>query len=93
MFKFMKIEGPKNYPFVEPVKKIGALDNEPKRRGQAGQQPETLDRVEISREAQLRIELGQIRELMRGKIDEPKAYAVLEKQYREVKQALEELEL
>lgn len=88
----MKIER-NNYPYVEPVKKIEPTDNEPKRRGQAGESSEVQDRVEISREAQLRIELAQIQELMREKIDDAKAYAVLEAQYREVKQSLEELEL
>jgi len=85
----MKIER-KDYPYVEPVKKIDRTDNAPERRGQASV-PE--DRVEISEEAKLRIELSQIQALMKEKINDPKTYAILEAQYREVKQSLEELEL
>jgi len=88
----MKIER-KDYPYVERASKIDRTDNAPKRRGQAGESADTADRVDISREAQLKIELGQIQALMKEKIDDPKAYAVLEAQYREVKQSLEELEM
>jgi len=88
----MKIES-KNYPYVEPVDKIDRADNAPKRRGQAGGSPETQDRVEISREAQLRIELAEIERLMKEKVNDLKAYRVLEEQYRQVKQELEELEM
>lgn len=85
----MKIER-KDYPFVEPVNKADRTDNAPERRKPAsGPQ----DRVEISREAKLRIELAQIQALMKEKINNPKAYALLEAQYREVKQLLQELEL
>ncbi len=85
----MKIER-KDYPYVEPVKEVGRTDNAPEKREQT---PMPEDKAEISREARLRIELGQIQALMKEKVNDPKAYAVLEAQYREVKQALEELEM
>ena len=85
----MKIER-KDYPYVQPIEKNPGTDNELSRR-QPGQQP--LDRVEISREAKLRLELHEIEARMKEKITEPKAYAVLEEQYRQVKQELAELEM
>ena len=86
----MKIERAKNYPFVDPVKKVEGAGNSPERHAH-GQVPE--DRVEISKEAKLRIELAEIEARMKEKVNEPKAYAVLEGQYRQVKQELEELEM
>ncbi len=86
----MKIERAKNYPFVEPIKKVEGARNNPKQ-PQSDQAPD--DRVEISREAKLRIELAEIEARMKEKINEPKAYAILEEQYRQVKQELEELEM
>ena len=85
----MKIER-KDYPYIEPVKKIDRTDNAPERRKPV---PVPEDRVEISEEAKLRIELGQIQALMKEKINDSKAYAVLFGQYQEVKQKLEQLEM
>lgn len=88
----MKIER-KNYPFVEPVNQVDRTDNDPKRRGRAGEPADIQDRVEISREAKLKIELQEIQRLMKEKINDSKAYAVLEAQCRQLKQELEELEM
>ena len=75
---------------MEPVRKAEGVRNNPEH-PQPGRTPD--DRVEISREAKLRIELAEIEARMKEKINEPKAYAVLEEQYRQVKQELEELEM